>query len=120
MARIGNPIFSHAGGSKILTGTITLGASGAVASTDLITSGIATAVSRTSAGLYSVTLADTYASLAYGHVAAIVSTAADIQTQVASYTVATKVLVLRTLTGATETDAASGSVLQLLLVVKEM
>lgn len=120
MALQGYPTKTHKSGSKIITGTITLGASGAVASTDLITSGIASAVSRTSAGLYSVTLADPYSALEYGHVAAIVSTAADIQTQIASYTVATKVLVLRTLTGATETDAASGSVLQVLLVVKEM
>ena len=119
MALQGYPTRTHKAGSKILTGTITLG-SAAVASTNLITSGIASAAVRTSAGLYTITLADTYSALEFASVSPIVTVAADITAQVVSYTVATKVLVVRTLAAAVETDAATGSLIQLLVVVKEM
>lgn len=119
MALQGYPTRTHKSGSKIITGTLTLGAA-ALASTDLITSGVASSVVRTSAGLYTITLADSYSALEYAAVSPLITVAADITAQVVSYTVATKVLVVRTLAAAVETDAATGSVLQLLIVVKEM
>ena len=120
MSLQGYPTRAHKAGSKILTASIVLGASGAVNSTDLVTSGIAVSAVRTSAGLYTIVLSDPYSALEFASAALAVPSAADIHAQVVSYTVATKTLIVRTIAVATETDAASGVTIQLLLVMKEM
>lgn len=88
---------------------VTIGASGA----PTLTTGYGvTSITRTSAGLYQLTLADKYTSLKNMEVIFLSSTAQDIRAQIKAETVATTKLVdFFTLTGATETDPSSGQVM---------
>ena len=118
MARQGYPLEAHMGAVKILTGSITLGSS-AIASQTLTSRGIGTAV-RNSAGDYTLTLADSIKDVEDVQVSVMAATAADIQTQLTAISVANKTIQFRTLTGATATDPASGVVIRLTIIVREM
>jgi hypothetical protein len=110
---------SHIGGLKTLTGSITLG-SAAIASETLTGRGIASSVVRNSAGDYTITLTDPVGAFEYIVVNAQIATAADIKTQITATSVANKTVQFRTLAVATPTDAASGSVLYVKIIVREM
>lgn len=103
---------------KDLYARVTIAGSGAptlVASASL---GVAS-ISRTSAGLYVLTLQDKYASLKYFDGAVIHSTAEDLNFQVsAESVVSAKTITFRTLAGGVATDPASGDILLLKIEVK--
>lgn len=119
MARQGYPQIAHMGGVKTLTGSITLG-SAAITSDTLTTRGIASSVVRNSAGDYTITLADPIAAVEYVHITAQSASAADIKTQLTAISVSNKTVQFRTLAVATPTDAATGSVLYVKIVVREL
>lgn len=119
MALQGYPARVHTGGVKILTGTITLGAS-SVASTTLTTDGIASSVVRNSAGDYTITLADPVGAFVGFNIEILAASAADLQPQLTALSTANKTVQFRVLTGATATDADSGVIIYVIIMVKEM
>lgn len=118
MARQGYPLRAHMGALKILTGTITLGST-AIASQTLTSRGIGTAV-RNGAGDYTITLADSIKAVEAVHISALAATAADLVPQLTAISAANKTVQFRTVAGSTETDGASGVVLYVTIVVREM
>lgn len=118
MARQGYPLSSHMGALKILTGSITLGST-AIASQTLTSRGIGTAV-RNSAGDYTITLEDSIKGVEDVQVSVMAATAADIQTQLTAIDASAKTIQFRTLTDATATDPASGVVIRVTIIVREM
>lgn len=119
MALQGYPARVHTGGVKILAGTITLG-SASIASTDLITSGVASAVVRNSAGDYTITLADPVSAYVGFNIEVLAATAADLQPQITALSTSNKTVQFRTLATATATDGATGVVIYVVIMVKEM
>lgn len=101
---------------KDLYALISIGASGA----PTLTSGTGIAsITRTSAGLYQLTLQDKYNSLKFFEGTIIKSTAEDINVTVKAEDVdGAKTIDFFTLTGATETDPSSGSKLYIKIEVK--
>jgi hypothetical protein len=78
-----------------------------------------TSISRTSAGLYRITLADTYASLKWFHCITSGASAADMTCRVKAEDVASaKTIDFWTLTGATATDPSSGDTLYIKIELK--
>ena len=116
MARRGYPVQGHEGRLKVITGSVTLGSS-SVASSTFATESIGT-LARTSAGLYTLTLSDTYSKICSAHVAVMAASAADLHAQLVSFS--SNVLTFRTVAVATETDGASGVVLYVTLVMEEV
>lgn len=119
MALQGYPARVHTGGVKILAGTITLGAS-SIASTDLITSGVASTVVRNSAGDYTITLADPVGAYVGFNIDILAATAADLQPQLTAVSTSAKTVQFRVLTSATPTDGAAGVVIYIVMMIKEM
>jgi hypothetical protein len=119
MALQGYPARVHTGGVKILAGTITLGAS-SVASTTLTTDGIASSVVRNSAGDYTITLADPVGAFVGFNIEVLAASAADLQPQLTALSTSNKTVQFRTLAGAVATDGASGVVIYVVIMVKEM
>jgi hypothetical protein len=99
---------------KILAGTITLG-SASVSTYDTLGGEIT--VARTGAGVYTITHASTYKALVSAHVSVMAASAADLVPQLVSYS--SKVLTIRTVAVATETDGASGVKIHFTLVLSE-
>lgn len=101
---------------KSLYAKITIGAAGA----PTLTTGVGIAsVSRTSAGLYRITLQDKYASLKSVDVKHLATAAQDLNFQVKAEDVASaKTIDLFCLTGAVATDPANPSVLLVQIDVK--
>lgn len=101
---------------KTLFAKITIGGTGA----PTLTTGYGiTSISRTSAGLYVLTLDDTYASLKFFDVIHIHSSVEDLKFQISAETVATnKTITFFTLAIGTATDPASGDVLLVKIDVK--
>lgn len=118
MARQGYPLEAHMGAVKILTGSITLGSS-AIASQTLTTRGIGTAV-RNSAGDYTITLADGIKDVEDVNISIMAATAADLQPQLTAISVSSRTIQFRVLAAATPTDGASGVVIRLTIIVREM
>ncbi len=116
MARRGYPVQGHEGRLKIITGSVTLGAASVASST--FASEVIGTLARTSAGLYTLTLSDSYSQICSAHVAVMASSAADLYGQLVSFS--SNVLTFRTLTGATETDGASGVKLYITVVMEEL
>jgi len=119
MALQGYPARVHTGGVKILAGTITLGAS-SISSTDLVTSGVASSVVRNSAGDYTITLADPVGAFVGFSIEVLAASAADLQPQLTALSTSNKTVQFRVLTGAIPTDGASGVVIYVVIMVKEM
>ncbi len=101
---------------KDLYALVSIGASGA----PTLTSGTGIAsITRTSAGLYQVTLQDKYNSLKFVEGVIVKSTAEDIQVTVKAEDVdGAKTIDLFTLAGAVATDPSSGSQLLIKIEVK--
>ncbi len=116
MARRGYPVQGHEGRLKILTGSATLG-SAAVASSTFSSESIGT-FARTGAGVYTLTLSDSYSKIVSAHVSVMAASAADLVPQLVSFS--SGVLTFRTLAAAVETDGASGVVLYVTLVMEEL
>ena len=96
---------------KIVHLKVAIGASGAPTIDSDASLGV-TSISRTSAGLYRITLADKYTSLVAVNMTKLASSIQDLVPQVKAETVnSTKLIDLWTLTGATATDPASGTTL---------
>lgn len=104
---------------KDLYARVTIGTSGAPTLVANQSLGIAS-ISRTSAGLYVLTLQDRYASLKYFDGQHINSSAEDLNMQLVSETVSasSKQITFRTLAAAVATDPADGDVLLLKVEVK--
>lgn len=101
---------------KDLYARVTIGASGAP--TLVSPAGIAS-ISRTSAGLYVLTLQDNYASLKFFNGVHQNSSAEDLNFQISAEDVlSAKTITFRTLAGAVATDPANGDVLLLKIEVK--
>lgn len=95
---------------------IAIGSSGA----PTLTRGTGVAsVTRDSAGVYILTLQDTYQRLMHASVTQLVASPQDLTFQLEAEAVATaKTVQFRCNTGATETDPASGSILYVVLQLK--
>lgn len=103
---------------KDLYARITVAGSGAPTLVANQSLGVAS-ISRTSAGLYVLTLQDKYASLKYFDGMVIHSSAEDLNFQVSSEAVSSaKTITFRTLAAGVATDPASGDVLLLKIEVK--
>jgi hypothetical protein len=97
---------------------VAIGASGAPTIDADASLGVAS-ISRTSAGLYRITLADKYTSLIDMQVSHLGSSIQDLTKQIKAETVnSTKLIDLWTLTGATATDPASGTILYATILLK--
>lgn len=101
---------------KELYAKVTVGSSGA----PTLTTGYGIAsITRTSAGLYQLTLADKYVSLKHFEVTFLASTAQDIRAQIKAEDVASaKTIDFFTLTGASATDPSSGQVMLIKIELK--
>ena len=95
---------------------VNIGATGAV--TSVAGTGVASVV-RTSAGLYTITLNETYPSLLSANATLLAPVAVDLVPQFVSEAVAsTKIIVLRTVAAAVLTDPANGASLLVNLVLR--
>lgn len=97
---------------KAIYAIVAIGASGAPTLTAADSKGVAS-ISRTSAGLYVLTLQDQYNKLMHLTVMQLIGTAQDIKVQLVSETTtaSTKQITFRTLAAGVATDPSSGSVL---------
>jgi hypothetical protein len=102
---------------KEIYAEISIGASGAPTLVQPL--GVAS-ISRTSAGLYVLTLQDQYIRLMDAHVSIQSAAAQDLSAQIAAQAVNTsaKTITFRTVAGAVETDPSNGSVLRVALQLK--
>jgi hypothetical protein len=103
---------------KEIYARVTIGASGAPTLVAADSMGVAS-ISRSSAGLYVLTLQDKYMKLRHADIHVVTPTAEDIKANVVSEAVATaKTVTFRTVAVATATDPASGDSLLISLQLK--
>lgn len=103
---------------KEIYAKITIGALGAPTLVVAHSQGVAS-ISRTSAGLYVLTLQDKYVRLVHGHVSIITPSAEDIKANIVSDTVSTtKTVTFRCVAVGTATDPASGDTVSVALQLK--
>lgn len=103
---------------KTLFAKVTIGASGAPTLVSAQSKGVAS-ISRSSAGLYVVTLQDAYMKLLHAHVMVVTPSAEDIVCHVSAEDVASaKTVTVRCTTAAVATDPASGDSLLIRLDLK--
>lgn len=103
---------------KEIYAKITIGAVGAPTLVAADSIGVAS-VSRTSAGLYAITLQDKYVSLKHASAEVVTPTAEDMKSNIVSEFVSTtKVVNVRCTTGAIATDPASGDSILVALQLK--
>ena len=103
---------------KEIYANVTIGASGAPTLVSANSVGVAS-ISRTSAGLYVLTLQDKYMKLMHAHVQIVTPVAEDIVSNVVSESVASaKTVTFRCTTGGVATDPASGDSFLIALQLK--
>jgi len=97
-------IWNMENGLVMITGQIVIAADASVSS--VVGKGFTAA--KTATGAYTITLADPFTSFMSGQASLLAATAVDLVPQFVSETVAsTKLVVIKTLTGATATDPAA-------------
>ena len=103
---------------KEIYAEISIGAAGAPTLNTSYSTGVAS-ISRTSAGLYVLTLQDAYSHLMHANVDVASAAAQDLVSQSVSDSVnSAKTYTFRTVTSAVETDPSSGSTLRVALQLK--
>lgn len=103
---------------KEIYANVAIGAAGAPTLNASKSLGI-TSISRSSAGLYVITLNDSWPDLRYGHVEIVTPTAEDIVANLVSFSVTSaKTVTFRCTTAGVATDPASGDSLQVKLEMK--
>lgn len=103
---------------KSIFAKVTIGSSGAPTLVSALSLGVAS-ISRTSAGLYVLTLQDTYTRLCHASVEVLTPTAEDISANVSAETVASaKTVTFRCTAAGVATDPASGDSLLIHLQLK--
>lgn len=104
--RLWSKILTRGRNRKLIAGSFAPAGAGAVTAVR----GSGFSVARTGAGVFTVTLQDSYADLESADATVQLSAAANMKAQVGSYSAANRTLVIRTIAGAVETDIGADPV----------